>query len=323
MAHTPHRVAVLVLPTVVPFDMGVPCQVFGYPLTDLGRKRYTMEVCGPTKGHVVTGRGFAVAVPHGLGALRRAETISVPGSDDLDLPIPRTVCRALAAAHDRGCRIVSICTGAFVLAEAGLLDGRRATTHWLDAPALAARYPSVRVDPRVLYIDEGSVLTSAGIAAGIDLCLHIVRKDYGAAVANAVARRMVVAPHRSGGQAQFVVQPVVAPRGAALEETRSWMAAHLGEPLTVEAMAKHAGMSGRTFARRFAEATGTSPLQWLLHQRIFAAQRLLEETDQHVERVADECGFGSAVSLRVHFRRELGTSPLAYRRAFRRHASVA
>jgi transcriptional regulator GlxA family with amidase domain len=251
-----------------------------------------------------------------LGALRRAETIVVPGIDDLDLPIPRSVCRALLAAYERGCRIVSICTGAFVLAEAGLLDGRRATTHWLDAPALAERYPSVRVDPRVLYIEEGRVLTSAGIAAGIDLCLHIVRTDYGAAVANAVARRMVVAPHRSGGQAQFVVQPVGAPRGTALEETRTWITAHLGERLTVRAMAAHAGMSGRTFARRFIEATGTSPLQWLLHQRIVAAQRLLEETDQPVERVADACGFGSAVSLRVHFRREVQTSPMAYRRAF-------
>lgn len=316
MPHAPHRVALLVLPSVVPFDMGVPCQTFGYPLTDLGRKRYTLEVCGPTRGQVRTGRGFAVTVPHGLGALRRAETIVVPGIDDLDLPIPRSVCRALLAAYERGCRIVSICTGAFVLAEAGLLDGRRATTHWLDAPALAERYPSVRVDPRVLYIEEGRVLTSAGIAAGIDLCLHIVRTDYGAAVANAVARRMVVAPHRSGGQAQFVVQPVGAPRGTALEETRTWITAHLGERLTVRAMAAHAGMSGRTFARRFIEATGTSPLQWLLHQRIVAAQRLLEETDQPVERVADACGFGSAVSLRVHFRREVQTSPMAYRRAF-------
>ncbi|HEX5438444.1 MAG TPA: helix-turn-helix domain-containing protein [Gemmatimonadaceae bacterium] len=318
MSHVPHRVALLVLPTVVPFDMAVPCQVFGYPLPDLGRKRYTLEVCGPTKGHVATGRGFGVAVPHGLAALRRAETIVVPGIDDLELPIPRSVCRALIAAYDRGCRIVSICTGAFVLAEAGVLDGRRATTHWLDAPTLAARYPSIHVDPRVLYVDEGRVLTSAGIAAGIDLCLHIVRKDYGAAVANAVARRMVVAPHRSGGQAQFIAQPVVAPRGSELDATRAWMLTRLREPLTVRAMARHAGMSGRTFARRFAEATGTSPLQWLLHQRILAAQRLLEESDQPVERIADACGFGSAVSLRVHFRREVQTSPLAYRRAFRR-----
>jgi len=317
MPHAPHRVALLLLPTVVPFDMAVPCQVFGYPGTDLGRKRYTLEVCGPTKGEITTGRGFAVAVPHGLGALRRAETIVVPGIDDLELPIPRAVCRALTAAYDRGCRIVSICTGAFVLAEAGLLDGLQATTHWLDAPALAARYPSVRVDPRVLYIDEGRVLTSAGIAAGIDLCLHIVRTDYGAAVANAVARRMVVPPHRSGGQAQFIAQPVSAPHGTELEDTRAWMIAHLGKPLTVRAIAKHAGMSGRTFARRFTEATGTSPLQWLLHQRIVAAQRMLEETDQRVERIADACGFGSAVSLRVHFRREMQTSPLAYRRAFR------
>jgi transcriptional regulator GlxA family with amidase domain len=216
--------------------------------------------------------------------------------------------------------VVSICTGAFVLAAAGLLDGRRATTHWLDAPDFAARFPSVTMDPDVLYIDEGSVLTSAGIAAGIDLCLHIVRKDYGAAVANAVARRLVVAPHRSGGQAQFVAQPVAEARGHRLESTRGWVMRRLAEPTTVGRMAEHAGMSLRTFARCFREETGTSPLQWLLRHRILAAQQLLEQTDHGVDRIAEMCGFGSAVSLRVHFRRELDTSPLAYRRAFRQSA---
>lgn len=316
--HTPHRVVALVLPTVVPFDLGVPAQVFGYPLPDLGHKRYTFTVCGVRAGRVATGRGFSIAVSHGLDALRDAETIVVPGIDDPSLPIPRSVVGALTRAHERGVRLVSICTGAFVLAAAGVLDGRRATTHWLDAPALAERYPAIEVDPDVLYIDEGSVLTSAGITAGVDLCLHVVRKDYGAAVANAVARRLVVAPHRSGGQAQFVVQPVAEPRGTELEAVRTWALARLAQPLTVRQLASRAGMSMRTFARRFVAETGTSPLQWLLRQRLLAAQQRLENTDHPVERVARECGFGSAISLRVHFRREFQTSPLAYRRAFRR-----
>ncbi|HET7551428.1 MAG TPA: helix-turn-helix domain-containing protein [Gemmatimonadaceae bacterium] len=314
----PHRVAALVLPSVVPFDLGVAVQVFGYPRPDLGRLRYTLTVCGAKPGLVPTSGGFSIAVTRGLGALRNAETIVVPGIDDLSLPVPEPVARALQRAHERGVRLVSICTGAFVLAAAGVLDGRRATTHWLDAPALAERYPAVAVDPGVLYVDEGSVLTSAGITAGVDLCVHVVRKDYGAAVANAVARRLVVAPHRAGGQAQFVVEPVSLERGTALESARRWAAERLAQPLTVRQMAARAGMSMRTFARRFAAETGTSPLQWLLRQRLLAAQQLLENTDHPVERVAGECGFGSAVSLRVHFRREFRTSPLAYRRAFRR-----
>jgi transcriptional regulator GlxA family with amidase domain len=237
------------------------------------------------------------------------------------MPIPAAITRALANAHKRGARVVSICTGAFVLAAAGLLDGKRATTHWMDAAALSARFPGVAVDPGVLYIDEESVLTSAGIAAGIDLCLHIVRKDFGAELANEVARRLVVAPHRSGGQAQFVLQPVAEPRGQRLEGTRTWVLDRLAEPLTVARMAKHAGKSLRTFARHFHEETATSPLQWLLRHRILAAQRLLEQTDLSVDRVAGDAGFGSSVSLRVHFRRELNTTPLAYRRAFRQTAA--
>jgi transcriptional regulator GlxA family with amidase domain len=306
-----------VLPSVVPFDLGVPVQVFGYPRPDLGARRYAMTVCGARRGRVPTSGGFSIAVEHGLEALRRARTIVVPGVDDLAIPIPRAVTRALADAHERGARLVSICTGAFVLAAAGVLDGRAATTHWLDAPEFAARFPNVRLDPDVLYVDEGRVLTSAGIASGIDLCLHVVRKDHGAAVANAVARRLVVAPHRSGGQAQFVPQPVAEPSGRHLEATRAWILGRLGEPLTVRRMAEHAGMSLRTFARRWQGESGTSPLQWLLRQRILAAQQLLENSDHGMVRIAEACGFGSVVSLRVHFRRELSTSPLAYRRAFR------
>ena len=313
----PHRVAILALPSVVPFDLGVPVQVFGYRRDDLGARRYRAVVCGARRGRVPTSGGFDLTVAHGLEALADADTIVVPGIDDLALPIARAATRALAEAHARGARVVSICTGAFVLAAAGLLDGRSATTHWLDAPAFRERFPRVALDPDVLYVDEGSVLTSAGIASGIDLCLHVVRRDHGAAVANAVARRLVVAPHRSGGQAQFVAQPVAAPSGAALEHTRSWLLARLDEPVTVARMAEHAGVPLRTFARRFRAETGASPLHWLLRQRLLAARQLLEESDLPVARVAERCGMGSAVSLRAHFRRELGTSPLAYRRAFR------
>jgi transcriptional regulator GlxA family with amidase domain len=314
----PHRVAVLVVPSVVPFDLGVACQVFGYPRPDLGELRYRLTLCAPKRGRVITSTGFTINVPSGLEALRRADTIVVPGIDDLETPLSKAACDALAKAHERGARVLSICTGAFVLATAGLLDGRRATTHWIDAPLLASRFPRVDVDPDVLYVDEGSVLTSAGIAAGIDLCLHVVRCDYGAAVANAVARRLVFAPHRSGDQAQFVQQPVTQDTEKELEKTRSWATARLSEQLTVNAMAAHARMSRRTFARRFAAETGLPPLQWVLRQRIAAAQQLLEQSPHSIERIASECGFGSPVSLRVHFRRVLRTSPVGYRNAFRR-----
>ncbi|MDQ6770932.1 MAG: helix-turn-helix domain-containing protein [Gemmatimonadota bacterium] len=318
MAFRPHRVAVLVVPSVVPFDLGVACQVFGYPRPDLGELRYRLTLCAPRRGPVITSTGFTINVANGLEALKRADTIVVPGIDDLDLPLSSATRDALAAAYERGTRVLSICTGAFVLAAAGLLDGRRATTHWIDAPLLASRFPRVEVDPDVLYVDEGRVLTSAGIAAGIDLCLYVVRRDYGAAVANAVARRLVFAPHRSGDQAQFVPQPVAVDDEGELEKTRSWIAQRLAEPVTVNTMAAHARMSRRTFARRFAAETGLPPLQWVLRQRIAAAQQLLEQTGHSVERIAAECGFGSPVSLRVHFHRALHTSPVGYRNAFRR-----
>jgi transcriptional regulator GlxA family with amidase domain len=232
------------------------------------------------------------------------------------------VLRALRRAHQRGARIASICTGAFALAAAGLLDGRRATTHWLDAAELARRFPAVRVDPDVLYVDEGRLLTSAGISAGLDLCLHLLRLDHGAAVANAIARRLVIPPHRSGGQAQYIPQALTHARGESLERTRAYALANLHRPLTVAALARHAGLPGRTFARRFVEETGTSPLQWLLRHRLQQAQHALETTDLRIERIAEAVGFGSAVTLRQQFRRLLGTSPLAYRRSFRGNASA-
>lgn len=316
----PHRVAILVLDTVVPFDLGVPCQVFGWGREDLGEVRYQASLCAAVPGKVRTSMGFLLEAPHGLEALDAADTVIVPGIADLDVPIPREICTALRSAADRGARVASVCTGAFVLAEAGLLDHRRAATHWEDAPLLASRYPAVRVDAKVLYVDEGAVLTSAGIAAGIDLCLHLVRGDYGAEVANAVARRLVVPPHRSGGQAQYAERPMPRAETGRLEGTRAWMLTHITEPLTLERMAENARMSRRTFVRRFRAETGSSPLQWLIHQRVLLAQNLLEVTGDGMEHVAARCGFGSALVLRQHFRRALGTTPTAYRTAFRRQA---
>lgn len=313
----PHRVAILILPSVVPFDLAVPVQVFGYPRTDLGRKRYEATVCSAKKGRVKSSAGFDIVVEHGLEALRRVHTIVVPGIDDFSITIPHPVRTALRNAHRRGVRLVSICTGAFVLADAGILDGRRATTHWLDCAELSRRFPLVNVDPDVLYVDEGQVLTSAGIAAGIDLCLHVVRQDYGAEVCNAVARRLVVAPHRSGGQAQFIAQPAIADTGQPLDANREWMRENLAQPLTVERMAEQAGMTMRTYARHFYNETGTTPLQWLLWQRVMAAQGMLETTDLKLVEIATRTGFGSEVTLRGHFRRITGTSPVAYRRGFR------
>jgi transcriptional regulator GlxA family with amidase domain len=307
-----HHVTVLALADVVAFDLSTPAQVFGNE-----PERYAFSACGVRAGRVPTTTGFALHVPRGLDAVAAADTILVPGLRPAQWPPPARALDALRAAHARGARIASICTGAFVLAHAGLLDGRRATTHWAHAEQLAERYPAVTVDAGVLYVDEGDVLTSAGVAAGIDLCLHLVRRDHGAEVANAVARRIVVAPHRDGGQAQFVEAPLPAARERGLESTRAWAAQRLREPLTIAAMARHAACSERTFARRFRAETGTTPLQWLLGQRVLHARRLLEATDLPVEDVADAAGFGTAASLRSHFRRATATTPLAYRRTFR------
>ena len=307
----PHRVAILALPGVVAFDLSVPAQVFGHRAE---RRRYATTVCSAAAAPVPTSTGFSLVAEAGLDALADAETIVVPGITPTEGPFDGRVLDAIARSD---ARLVSICTGAFVLAAAGVLDGRRATTHWNDAADLAARFPAIDVDASVLYVDEGRVLTSAGVAAGIDLCLHIVRLDHGAEVANAVARRMVVAPHRGGGQAQFVDRPL--PRAAqdGLEATRTWALERLDTPLAVADLAGHAYLSERSFLRRFAAETGTSPVRWLHEQRVAHARRLLEATDLPVEDVAARSGLGSATNLRRHFARATRTTPTAYRRAFR------
>jgi transcriptional regulator GlxA family with amidase domain len=308
-----HRIAVLALDQVVAFDLAIPAQIFGHHDE---RDRYALTVCGRRAGPVQTSTGFSIVAEHGLRAVREADTVVIPGIEAAAPEPGAAVVAALRAADRRGARMVSICTGAFVLAAAGLLDGRRATTHWRHAAELQARHPEVDVDPGVLYVDEGRILTSAGVAAGIDLCLHVVARDHGVAHANAIARRMVVAPHRAGGQAQFVERALPPARGDGLEATRAWMLDRLEQPLTVAAMARHAARSERSFARHFRSETGSTPLRWLHEQRVLHARRLLEETDLPVEDVASRCGFGTATTLREHFSRSVHTTPTAYRRAF-------
>jgi transcriptional regulator GlxA family with amidase domain len=309
---TVHRVAILALDTVISLDLAIPAQVFGYP----DEAPYRVTLCAPSAGNVKTSGGYDVVARAGLGALGRADTVVVPGFTPTSRAIPEPVREALRKATARGTRVVSICTGAFALAAAGLLDGRRATTHWRYADELAARYPAVSVEPDVLYLDEGPVLTSAGVASGIDLCLHIVRTDRGAKLANRIARRVVVAPHRDGGQAQFIERPLAAPLSGSLEPTRSWALEHLDTPLTIRDLARHASVFKRTFARRFVSETGITPLQWLLHQRVLAARELLETTSASVDEIATRCGFATTASLRAHFRRHLATTPSAYRNSF-------
>ncbi|RSN45510.1 GlxA family transcriptional regulator [Actinomadura sp. WAC 06369] len=314
----PHVVAVLALDGVVPFDLAVPGQVFGPTTTDLGVPLYEVRVCAGPGGAATSGMlgRMRVEAPFGLDALAGADTIVVPGLDDPYDP-PGAVLDALRDASARGARVASICVGAFVLAAAGLLDGRRATTHWMYAGRLARRYPDVEVDPAVLFFDEGAVLTSAGVAAGIDLCLHVVRRDHGAAVAARTARRIIMPPQRDGGQAQFIRHADPADAGTALQPVLAWLEANLHRPLTLDDIARHASVSVRTLSRRFREQAGTTPLRWLARARVRRAQQLLETTDLPVERVAAECGYGSAVTLRAHFARAVGASPQAYRGAFR------
>ncbi|MCC6437986.1 MAG: helix-turn-helix domain-containing protein [Acidimicrobiales bacterium] len=314
----PHTVAVVVDEGMHAFEFGVACEVFGLRRPELGVAWYEFRVCGPSVAAVRANEGFALQADHDWSALVEADTVGVPAAPALPEPSNPALVDALRTAARNGARMVSFCSGAFLLAEAGLLDDRPATTHWMHAPAFRRRFPRVKLHPDVLYVDDGDVLTSAGTAAGIDLALHIVRLDHGAEVANAVARRMVVPPHRDGGQAQFTSPPLPSPGDAdvGLAATMDWMVANLGEPLTVADMAAHALMSARTFARRFRAATGTTPHEWLSAHRVRHAQRLLEATDLPVERVAVEAGLGSAANLRLRFR-TVGLSPTVYRRRFR------
>lgn len=314
-----HLVAVVALPNLHAFELAVACEVFGLERPELGVEWYDFALCTPGGGTVQAHGGFTLSSPHGFDVVaERADTVIVPGMPEPhDKPHTELV-EALRIAWERGARLVSFCSGVFALAAAGVLDGRCATTHWMFATELDRMYPQVKVRPDVLYVDEGQVLTSAGTAAGIDLSLHIVRRDHGASVANGVARRMVVPPHRDGGQAQFVSPPVPDIDDIDhLGPTLDWMVEHLAEPLNVELMAAHALLSARTFARRFKDATGTTPHEWLTARRLQHAQHLLETTDLPVDRVAAEAGLGSGANLRLHFDRVFGTSPTAYRRTFR------
>lgn len=300
---------------LVAFDLTAPAQAFQLAAEPSGRPLYKVSTCSPGGVPVQTTSGFSVAPTAGLGALRRADTVVVPGYAALFDPPPAEALDALRTAARRGARLLSVCTGAFGLAHAGILDGRRATTHWAWADELAHRFPDVEVEPDALFVDEGEVLTSAGLSAGIDLSLHVIRRDFGAEVGERVARHMVAAPHREGGQAQFF-KPQLPPSGGSLEPTRRWALERLDEPLDVAALSRHARVSPRTFARRFRAETGTTPLQWLLSQRVLEARRLLEATDLPVDEVAWRVGFGTAASLRDHFRRATATTPTAYRRSF-------
>jgi len=319
-------VAVVVFNNIAPFEFAVACEVFGTDRSDMGLPGYDLLVCSAEPPPLVAKGGlFRMEAPYGLEALQRAGTVIVPAAAGHPerQPAGEQLLQALREAHDRGARIVSVCSGAFILAEAGLLDGRRATTHWMYAELLARRYPRVTVDPKVLYVHDGNVFTSAGTAAGIDLCLYLVRLDHGADVANMIARRMVVPPHRDGGQAQYVDLPMPQlDEDTALADTLHWAAAHLDEDLTVERLARLAHMSPRTFARRFLAAAGATPHQWLLSQRMLLAQRLLETTELPVEIVASRSGLGSAATLRQHFQRRLSTTPQGYRRTFQDRRSA-
>jgi AraC family transcriptional regulator, transcriptional activator FtrA len=296
------------------FELAAACEVFGVD-RGLTRPWYDFVICGQDDAEV--GGWLRADIRHGLEALAHADTVIVPSSRDAAEPPAQALVDAVRKAHRSGARVASLCTGAFVLAEAGLLDGRRATTHWAHTTLLHDRYPAVRVDPDVLYTDEGDVLTSAGKAAGLDLCLHLVRTDHGTAVANALARSLVVPPHRPGGQAQFIPAAVAHGRNNVLADLMAWTLERLEHPLTVQDLAREARMSSRNLARHFNAVAGTSPLRWLLTQRVWRAQELLETSDLSVEQIASRTGMGTATTLRRHFSQQIGVPPETYRRTFR------
>ena len=312
-----HTVAVLALDQVIPFDLSAPIDTFGWARLPDGREAYETRVCSVAPEVRAAGGAFTVQAPYGLAALAEADTIVLPGVADPTVPLPPGVTEALREAAANGTRIASICVGAFVFAATGLLDGLRATTHWIAAAQLAELHPEISVDPNVLYVDNGQFLTSAGAAAAMDMCLHMIRKDHGSAVAAHAARMSVMPLEREGGQAQFILHDLPpAPSGATLEPVLSWLEDNCGRDVALEEIASRAGMSTRTLNRRFREQTGTTPLQWLHRARVRRAQHLLETTPYPVERIAAQAGFGSPTAFRERFRRVVGTSPRAYRKAF-------
>ncbi|KPI19760.1 transcriptional regulator with aminotransferase type sensor, AraC family [Actinobacteria bacterium OK074] len=325
--HPPHRVVVLALDGLLPFELGIPHRIFGKPADAEGRPLYEVVTCSiRPPGPVRTDADFAIMVEHGPETLATADTVVVPASYQLGPVFEQGVLTdelAAAFAHIRpGTRVTAICTGGYVLAAAGYLDGRPAATHWSHAEHFQQLFPRIRVDADVLFIDDGDVLTSAGVAAGIDLCLHIVRRDHGTAVANDVARRTVVPPHRDGGQAQFIERPVPEPQQATTTAARAWAVGRLHEPIQLRDMAEQEAMSVRTFTRRFREETGVSPGQWLTGQRVERARHLLESTSLSVDQVAQDAGFGTAQSMRQHLQTTLGVTPTSYRRTFRQLPSL-
>ena len=315
-----HEVVVLALPETMAYEVGLPHQFLGGAVGPDGRRLYRVRVTSLDGGPVRTSAGYSLLPEHDASILGTAQTVVIPGvygtSAMTEGTVPDELAELLREAA-ASARLVSICTGAFVLAAAGLLDGRPATTHWVHSAAFARLFPKVRLDPDVLFVDDGDILTSAGNAAGIDLLLHIVRRDHGSEVAARVARRSVVAPWREGGQSQFIERPVPEPGDVGTAATRAWALQRLGEPLTLADLAAHAQMSVRTFTRRFREETGSSASRWLVQQRVALARQLLESTDVPVERVAVEAGFGTTASMRQHLHAAIGVAPLAYRRTFR------
>jgi len=312
-----HTVAAVVDQGALTFDFAIPCEVFGIDRSDIASPWYDFLVVAAGERRVRTQTGFTIEAPHGLAALDRADTNVVPGWTSPEVEPDAKLIAALRRGHRRNARIVSICTGAFVLAAAGLLDGRRAVTHWLYTDELQRRHPGVRVDPSVLYVVDETIMTSAGTAAGIDLCLHIVTCDYGADVAAAVARRLLMPLYRSGGQAQYVDVPVPQTQGDEMTELLAWAMPRIPARLSVDDLARHASVSSRTLTRRFRRATGLAPGEWLRSERLRLARRLLETSEDPIERVAHGAGYDTTVAMRAQFARDLHTSPRAYRRTFR------
>lgn len=320
---TPPFVAVLAYDGLCMFEFGLAVELFGLPRPEFGDRWYRFQVCAERPGPLTATGGVAVMADAGIDALGDADTIVIPGWRGLDAPVPDALVTILRTAYTRGARLVSICSGVFVLAATGLLDGRRATTHWRYTDRLTQRYPRIRVEPDVLYTEDDRLFTSAGSAAGLDLGLHLIRRDFGAEIANQVARRLVLPAHREGGQAQFIDRPLADREGARLSDVLDWARAHLGERLTIDLLADRAAMSRRSFIRRFEAATGEAPGAWVIGERIRWACDLLETTLLPIERIATDCGFGSADALRHHFRIRIGVSPGVYRRSFARRPDAA